>query len=342
MMMRIALVAFAAALALGVPGAGAQTAKKKPPKPSKPAKPREFVVVDRVVAVVNDSIILDSELRRRVEPLAAEFEGITDPRERARRIKMLETQILEEMIDEEIIVQAAQEAQLEVTEEEVDAAVEEIKRQNNVDDEGLERALRSQGYTLSAYRADVARQILRMRAINVLVRPRVNVTDDDVRAAYEERARRAGGVTAVKLHHILIAVPDKPSDAQLQQAKATAAEVVAKARAGTPFADLAAEYSDDPASNADGGDLGWFERGSLPTEWEVVIFVMDKGEVRGPVSGPRGLHVFYVADQKKAEQRPFEEVKEELHNDLYRRAMDKETDAWLEEMRGRSHIEIKL
>lgn len=191
MMMRIALVAFAAALALGVPGAGAQTAKKKPPKPSKPAKPREFVVVDRVVAVVNDSIILDSELRRRVEPLAAEFEGITDPRERARRIKMLETQILEEMIDEEIIVQAAQEAQLEVTEEEVDAAVEEIKRQNNVDDEGLERALRSQGYTLSAYRADVARQILRMRAINVLVRPRVNVTDDDVRAAYEERARRA-------------------------------------------------------------------------------------------------------------------------------------------------------
>lgn len=69
---------------------------------------------------------------------------------------------------------------------------------------------------------------------------------------------------------------------------------------------------------------------------------MDKGEVRGPVSGPRGLHVFYVADQKKAEQRPFEEVKEELHNDLYRRAMDKETDAWLEEMRGRSHIEIKL
>jgi parvulin-like peptidyl-prolyl isomerase len=306
------------------------------------AAARPGLVVDRVVAVVNDDIILDSELRRRLAPLAIELQDIADGRERERRRKVLASQVLDEMVNEEIILDAAEDAKLEVAESEIDSAVDEIKRQNNVDDAGLAEALEQQGYTMSGYRADVRRQIIRMRAVNVMVRPRVTVTDEDVQAAYDARSRRSGAVNKVRLHHVLIAVPQNPSQAQLAEAKQKAAEVVQQARAGTPFAELAARYSDDTATANDGGELGWIERGSIATEWEAVVFGMSEGEVRGPVSGPSGLHVFYVSEVEKSKLQAFDDVKEQLRNDLFRREMDKQTQLWLDEERKKAFVELKL
>jgi len=302
----------------------------------------EALVVDRVVAVVNEEIVLESELMRRVLPLSAELEDVADPRERARRQKGLASQVLDEMVNEELILGAATEAKLEVADKEVENALEEIKKQNNVDDAGLAKALEMQGYTMSGYRQDVRRQILRMRAVNVLVRPRVTVTDEDVRAAYDARSRRSGAVTKVKLHHALIALPDNPTQQQLAAAKKRASDLIERVRNGEKFQDLTAQYSDDTATNTSGGELGWIERGSISTEWEAIVFAMNKGEVRGPISGPSGLHVFYVSDLEKAEQKPFDEVKEKIRNDLYRREMDKQTTLWLDELREKAHVEVKL
>jgi parvulin-like peptidyl-prolyl isomerase len=328
-----------------VRGAGAQPTPAQPLGTMKPtaaaAAGGERLTVDRIVAIVNDAIILDSELARRTGPLAAELEGVSDVRERSRRQKLLRGQVLDDMIDEELTMQAATEAKLEATAEEIDSAIEEIKRQNKVDDAGLVRALSAQGYTMAAYRQDVRRQILRMRTVSVLVRPRVSVTDDDVKAAYARQTRRSGAVTAVRLHHVLIALPAKPSERDVRAAKDTAAEVIDKARSGEDFAALARAYSADPATAEGGGDLGWIERGSIATEWEAIVFAMEPGDVRGPISGPSGLHVFYVSETKKPESKPFDEVKETLRNDLYRQEMDKQTRLWLEELRKRAHIEIK-
>jgi peptidyl-prolyl cis-trans isomerase SurA len=306
------------------------------------AKTKPRLTIDRVVAVINDAVVLSSELRRRVAPLAEEVSSITDPRERERRAKMLQSRVLDEIVSEELILEAAREAKLQVTEKEVENALIEVKRQNEVDDEGLAKALEAQGYSMSAYREDVRRQILRMRAVNVLVRPRVTVTDEDVRAAYDARGRRSGSVGKVHLHHVLVALPEKPTEQQLAAAKARAAEVIERARGGEAFDDLAARFSDDAATAPAGGDLGWIARGSIATEWEAIVFAMDKGDVRGPISGPSGLHVFHVSEIEKEEQSPFENVKEKLRNELYRQEMDKQTAQWLEELRKRAHIEVKL
>lgn len=303
---------------------------------------KEMFIVDRVAAVVNDEIILESELARRIVPLAADLEDITDIKERARRRKLLAGKALDDMVNEELVLAAAKEAKLEVTAKEIDNALAEIKKQNEVDDAGLAKALEMQGYSMSAYRSDVKKQILRMRAINVLVRPRVTITDEDVRAAYDTRSRRSGAVSKVRLHHIMVALPEKPTQQQIAAAKAKASDVIDKVRGGEKFQDLTEHYSDDLATSASGGDLGWIERGSIPTEWEAIVFAMSKGEVRGPISGPSGLHVFYVSDLEQVEQKPFDEVKEQIRNDLYRRAMDRETVQWLDEQRKKAHVELKL
>lgn len=328
-----------------LPTALAQPPAPRPDKQKDKANERPSpnrVVVDRVVAVVNDHVILQSELETNVLPLAVELSSISDARERERRRSKLTSQVLEQMINDELIVQAAQDAQLKVESKEITAALDEIKKQNNLDDAGLEQALAMQGYSIASYKKEVERQLLRLRATSVLVRPRVSVTDEDVRARYDEMNRRSGAIGKVYLKHILIGLPESPSDQELASAKAKAAEIIDQAKAGVDFSELAQKHSDDPATAMGGGDLGWIERGSLATEWETVIFSMEKGEVRGPITGPTGLHVFYIGDVEKTDIQPFDKVESQLRNELMRQEMDKQTVLWLEELRKKAFIENKL
>jgi peptidyl-prolyl cis-trans isomerase SurA len=330
-----------AALALVALSAGAATAQDK--ATTKKAKAgRKVFVVDRVVGVVNDAIILSSELDVRLLPLLGDVEGIDNVEERRRRLDKLRGQMLDEMINEELIVQAATAARIEVDAADVNAALDEIKKQNELDDQEFARALAAQGYTLGAYKTDLRRQLIRLKAVNQLVRSRVSVTDEDVRARYDALVRRSESVSAVRLSHILIEVPDKATNAQVAAAKERAAAAIARVRGGEEFAVVAAEVSDDTATRSGGGELGWFERGSMSAEWEAVVFSMDKGEVRGPISGPRGLEVFYASEIKRTEIKKFEELKEQIRGELTRREMDKQQQLWIDELRRKAYIDNKL
>jgi parvulin-like peptidyl-prolyl isomerase len=299
-------------------------------------------LVDRVVAIVDEAVILESELDRRVQQLSAGLDGIADPRERERRRARLPAESLDAMIDEELLLQAAVEAGLEVSAKEIDAGVDMVRADSGLAPAELERTLRAQGYPMAALRADIRRQILRSRAINVMVRPRVTITDDDVRAEYDARRGRTGAVAAVRLFHLLIAVPADAPAAQLQAAREEAASLLARARAGEEFPALARAASDDAATAAAGGDLGWIAPGSIATEWEQIVFGMSEGETRGPVPGPRGLHLFHVAGVERAAIEPFARMKQQLRDDLFARAIEQQTRIWLAERRERAHVETRL
>jgi peptidyl-prolyl cis-trans isomerase SurA len=300
------------------------------------------ILVDRVAAVVNDSVILYSDVMLRAGPLLADVQRIANPGERQRRMADLQERVLEEMIAEELVVAAARQAGVEVTEQEISAAIREIRDQNNLSERELEEALRMQGYTLASYRQDLERQMLRMRAANMLVRPRVSVSDDDIRARYERMARQTGSVSRVHLRHILVEVPDGATEEERRAARDRAAELAQQARAGAPFDELASEHSDDAATRAGGGDLGWIQRGSLATEWEDIVFAMDEGEVRGPITGPRGLHVFHVDARETDEMPTFEESRESLRQEVYQEEMERQTQAWLDELRRDAFVDVKL
>jgi peptidyl-prolyl cis-trans isomerase SurA len=324
-------VVLAAALLVPVV-AFAQEAKRTPAPP---------ITLERVSAVVNDSVILESEVVQRAAPALAEIETI-DAQERAREWKQILRKTVDQMVEEQLIIEAAAEAKVEVGDDEVQKAVDEIKRQNKLTDKQLEAALLQQGTSLAQYRKDVRRQILRLRAVNMLVRPRVNLGDEEVKAKYEKLSGQSAVVTEVHLRHILVALPEKPSTAQVDTARRRAGELVDRARGGEDFAALAKANSQDGATKEGGGDLGWYKRGELPTEWEEIVFAMDKGETRGPVQGPRGLHVFQLVENKTETVRPFDEVKAGLKEQLFQEGMEKQTKVWLQELRKRAHVEVKM
>jgi parvulin-like peptidyl-prolyl isomerase len=323
--------------AAGKDAAGKDAARAPSPNRGKRLK------VDFVVAVINDAIILNSELEARRLPVLGEASQISDPKERERRIAKLTSQVLDEMISEELIVQAADAAKVEVESSEVQSALDNIKQNNNLDDAGLAQALAMQGYTLANYKQELRRQILRLRAQNQLVGPKVNISDEDVRARYDQMARRTEQVQAVKLSHMLFKLPDHPTEQQIAEAKERASAALEKVKTGTPFADVAKAESDDDGTKATGGELGWFQRGTMAVpEWEPIVFAMEKGDVRGPVSSPQGFHVFQVTEVKKSDLKPFNEMKDQIKAELHRRETDKQTAVWVDDLRKKAYIDIKL
>ena len=329
----------AVAVMLGLVLAGTSLAVADDPTSPNAGKSMDL---DRVVAVVNDAVILQSELDTRLIPVRAQAEEIADPAERQRRLAKLASQVLDDMINDELIVQAAEAAKIEVDSSEVQAALDQIKQENKLDDAGLQQALAAQGYTLEGYKKDLRRQLLRLRAINQLVAPKVQVTDEDVRARYDQLARRSEAVSAVRLSHILIKLPDHPTEQQIADAKEKAAKAIARVHAGEAFATVAKDMSDDPSTASQGGELGWFERGSINPDWEPIVFSMQKGDVRGPIKGPQGFHVFYVSDIKQSQLKPYADMKDQLMRELRRRELDKQTQAWIDDLRKKAYIDIKL
>jgi parvulin-like peptidyl-prolyl isomerase len=298
-------------------------------------------VVERVVAIVDGNIILASELEQQLAPMRAQAEQISDPKERERRLAKLHNQVLDEMINEELVVQTAEAAKIDIEASEVQAAIDDIKQQNKLDDAGLAEVLAAQGMTIDSYKRLLRRTLLRHRAVSQLVAPKVTITDEDTRARYDQMQRRSESVSAVAVGHILFALPEHPSEQQLAEAKAKAARAIERAKAGEPFVKLVAELSEDAGTKETGGGLGWFERGTANPEWEAVVFAMDKGDVRGPVKSAQGIHVLLAMDVKRAQTKAYAEMKEGIALELKRRAIEKATQTWMEDLRKKAHIEIK-
>jgi parvulin-like peptidyl-prolyl isomerase len=335
LLLSLAFVPLLAAAAAAQPG--------EAPPAGAPTPARPVYVVDRVVAVVNDAIILDSELAVQLAPYEGDLEGIENPKERARRRDKLRAQVLDEMIGEELIVEAAAEANLEpISDKEVDQYIKDTKEDNKLDDATFAQALAAQGVTMAQYRTNVRRQLTRFRAIRMLVLPKVNVSDDEIRTQYDQMVRRSDAVSQVRLAHILLALPQRPTDAEVAAARDKAAQVINRVKGGEEFGKLAAEFSDDTNTKTSGGDLGWIKRGELPSASEQVVFAMQPKDVRGPVAGAAGLQVFYVSELKKTEIKPLEQMKDQIKGELQQRGVAKQTTQWLEDLRKKAYLEIKL
>ncbi|HEX4461341.1 MAG TPA: peptidylprolyl isomerase [Polyangia bacterium] len=304
------------------------------------AAARAARVVDRVVAVVNDDIILETELDQFAAP---QYRG-PDPEtpEGKKAWDDIKRKSLEAMIDSKLIQEQASELKLAVTSEEVDRAIQQVKQQNKLDDSTFVEALKTQGYTMDSYRKSLRKQILELKVVSQAVRSRVSVGDEEVRTYYKQNEKALSGEDReVRLRQILIATSDKMGDDEIDRKKKVATKVVELAREGHPFADLAKQYTDDEGTKDVGGDLGFLAKGTLVDELDAAVQAMEPGDVRGPIRTARGWVILQLVERKAADIRPFEEVKEQLRKQLYDQQVEKAQQSWLKELRKKAHVEVR-
>ena len=298
-------------------------------------------VVEKIAAVVGDEIVLQSEVEERAAPYMREIAAVPDAKQRAVRAAALRKEVLDRLIDEHLVLQQATELKLSVSTEDVDRTIEQVKRDNGLSDERLAEEVRRLGQTMASYRQELKKQILRMRVVNIAVGSKVTVSDEDVQSYYD-RHMKSGNNQQVKASHIFIAIPEGADNATVRDKEATATKLLARARGGEDFAKLAKEFSEDPATRNEGGDLGYFGKDMLPKPIEEMVFSMKVGEVRGPVRADRGFHVIKLVDKKSKDVKALAEVKEELRNTLRQKEMERQTKNYLIDLRKRTLVDIRI
>lgn len=304
----IMLAAFATILAQGRPYAASAS-----------------VVVDRVIAVVNDEIITMSDLQREAGKTADKID---------------ERLLLEDMINRKLQMAAAKRAGMDVTEKEVNDAIEDIMKRNSLDRRQFEAALAKEGLTLAQYRAELKEQMTLSRVFNKFVRSGLTIDEGEIRAYYERNPKAFELPEEIRVRQILVKVPENAPQSQINSLQEKAKKASERAKDGENFLLLVREYSDATAAALD-GDLGFMQREHALPEIEKASAGLKPGEIAGPIRSSLGFHVIRLEEIRKR-VKPYEKVKDEITNALYNQKLENTYRSWLQTLRNESHIENKL
>jgi len=281
------------------------------------------VVVDRIVAIVNDDIITMSDLQR--EQALKQRNGMDD---RA---------LLEDMIDRKLQMTAAKRAGMDVTDKELSDAVDEIMKRNGMDVVSFNLALSKEGLTLDQYRFELREQMTLSRVFNKYVRAGLAVNEADVRAYYDRNKSAYALPEEVRVRQLLVPLPDNATTAQTAAAKAHADALYERLRKGEDFSRLVR----DSGRKGDDGDLGFLRREDMLPEMEQAVQKLKPGEASKPFLASGGYRIVR-AEEVRTPIKAFDKVKDEIMNSLYQQKVENTYRSWLQTLRGDSHIENKL
>jgi len=226
---------------------------------------------------------------------------------------------------------------------EVDEAMADVKKQNGITDPAqFEQLLSREGYTLKSYRDFLTKQISRSRLMQMRVATKVKITEEDLKAAYAQYSKLEGEEFEVHARHILVTVDAKATPEQVEEARKKAEAIAAEARRpGMNFEALARARSEGP-SKEDGGDLGFFRRGVMVPAFEQAAFSLKVGEVSNPIRTNFGWHVLKVEERRAIGVTSYEEMRSKLELQLRQQKTEKFVDQYVQELRKKAVIEVKL
>ncbi len=282
--------------------------------------------VDRIVAVVNDEIILYSELRKKVDKLKSRLKGSFSE-------GLLEKQVLEQMIQEKLVEQEMKRLRIVVNEQKVNAFIESIKNEQNLTDEQFMRKLQQEGISLDEFKEDIKKEIVRATLIEKVFQSKTVITDADVERYISSHPERV--ITKVKLSAIYLPQDEKSISAE---------EILKKIKAGADFSELARKYS--KGLNAqEGGNLGWINIDELAEDLKRVVASMSPGDVSSPIYTGKGNLIIKLED--KVSERIQLSItnpkdKEKVRRFLFQQEVDRKFREWMGELMKKAYIRISL
>jgi peptidyl-prolyl cis-trans isomerase SurA len=285
------------------------------------------VVVDRVVAVVNNEVITLSDLQR--EEALKKHETARDDR-----------LVLEDMIDRKLQMAAAKREGVDVTDKELDDAVTDIMKRNSMDMMQFSLALTKEGLTLEQYKEELREQITLSRLFNKNVRSSVNVDEAEARAFYQNNLKSYSLPEEIRVRRIFLAVPDQATPDQAASVEKKAQSVYARLQKNENFIHLVREASQGETAAQD-GDLGFMRRDDALPEIAAAVRALNPGESSTPFMCAGGYNIIKL-EEVRTPVKPFETVKDEIMKTLYEQKLENTYRSWLQALRGDSHIENRL
>jgi peptidyl-prolyl cis-trans isomerase SurA len=244
--------------------------------------------LDRIVAVVEDGVILESELEAKVSAIEQTLRSSQTPLPPG---DILQRQVLERLIVDRIQLQLAEKAGIRVDDETLRQAVQQIARRNNMDMEEFRNSLRQEGMDYATFVDQIRTEIATGRLRNGQVNSQIKLSDREVEHFLATQGKSSlARDSQYHLGHILIATRQAASPRDVQQARDKAEKLVSEIKAGLDFKQASIRSSDSPQA-LNGGDLGWRKLSEIPSLFAEVVPGLHEGEVAGPIRSPSGFHI---------------------------------------------------
>jgi len=255
--------------------------------------------VDRIIAIVNEDVILESELNTRLKTVLGQLQQRNT---QAPPPDVLRRQVLERLIISRLQLQVAERTGIRVDDRTLNASINGIAKQNGMSLDQFRSAIENDGFDFSVFREDIRKEMIVSRMMQRRVRQRVNITEQEIDNFLATNKSKSEGNKEYRLSHILISVPEAANANQIDTAQTKANDVISQLRAGVNFKQVAAANSDGQQA-FNGGDLGWRKSAQLPSIFSDIAVSMQKGDISDAIRSPSGFHVIMLTDVRGVEQR---------------------------------------
>ena len=300
-------------------------------------------VVDKIVAVVNDEIITLTEFNTAFEPYLKNIEDNYKGKDKEAIINQAKESFLKRLVDNLLIEQEAKKAGMGIVikDEEVMDVIRDMmaKKKSNMED--FKKNLAREGTSLESLKKDIRSQMMRIRLLRREIKSKVIVSDEEIGEYYNKNRQDYEGKEAVRLKQIFLAIPAKADKKTKVKIKEEAGQLRKRVLAGESFELLAVKYSQGPGA-AQGGDIGFIEKGTIIAAVESVAFNLPMEQVSEVIESGIGFHIIKVVDKKGAGLKPIAAVREEIKTKIEDEKLEKKYEEWITSIRKKSFIEIKM
>jgi peptidyl-prolyl cis-trans isomerase SurA len=295
------------------------------------------ILLDRVVAVVNEEVITWSDLYKMMESEASGQVKRLSEEERLKIFKNNEAAFLDKLIDVRLQIQEAKRLGISVSPEDIKETIENIKKKYSLNDQTLGESLKREGLSFEDYKKRLSDQILISQLINQNIKNKIVISEEEVKKYIKSHKEGLSNDESFKFGQIFFKKPQDDVDKKLIEEKASL--VIQKLKAGADFAALAEEYSEDP-SGKNGGDLGYIKKSYMAKEFVEILQKMKPGDFSEPFWTESGLHIV------KLDEKPPALDTAETEANVRKHLMDEEFmdkyNSYVKSLREKAHIEIRL
>jgi len=297
-------------------------------------------IVDRIVATVNDEIILLYDLNQTIKPHVDRIKASNYSYEKERqKLFKLREDALNMLIEQKLADQEIKRYKISVSDQEIDNAIEDVKKGRFITDEELREELNRQGLTFKEARKQIKEQILREKLISREVKSKIVITSEDIKTYYKNHKDVYSGKKKYHLRNIIMKVAANADETEKLMIFKKIGAVLSELKQGEPFDKLARIYSDSPLAS-EGGDLGLFEVKDLSPQLQEAVKVLKEGEYTPVLDTDQGYQILYVQEIKKSPGKTLEESTSAISQKLYKDTVNIKYASWLKDLKSRSHIKI--
>jgi len=291
--------------------------------------PSFALIIDRILATVNGEIITYADYVR----FTGNRVSMTDQ-------DLVDENLLHRLIEDRMIVSKAKKKGIQASEEEIDAAIEEFRKDQGFSQNDFEKSLKEEGLTLQMYRNSIREKITLSKLVHAEVDSKILVAEKEIEDYFTSHKKEflvAFETREVKA--IFIRMREGASVTELTDLKRRALEIVSRLKRGEDFDRLVEEYSDEPLKSL-GGALGTFKRGTLVPALDEKAFSMKTGETSDPLWVAEGVYILKIVTATEETYKPFDEAKNEVRSKLFRQKYENLFKEWLKTLWEKTSIII--